>query len=118
LLQKDWTSPKCKQIQGFELVGEGEIDTDANVLERREGGVEVEVEMRMGTGEGGMEEWRTGGMEENAEGERREEERHRPRMRMQARQEGCISESKRDELSRETRKSRQQWTEKDGVRNS
>jgi hypothetical protein len=34
---------------------------------------------------------------------------------------GLISESKRDELSRETRemrKSRQQWTEKDAVRNS
>jgi hypothetical protein len=30
---------------------------------------------------------------------------------------GRISESKRDELSRETRKSRQQLTEKDGVRN-
>jgi hypothetical protein len=59
LLQQDWTSPKCKQIQRFELVGEGEIDTDANVPERREGGVEVEV--RMGTGEGGMEEWKNGG---------------------------------------------------------
>jgi hypothetical protein len=57
------------------LVREGEIDADADVLERREGGVEVEV--RMGTGEGGM--------EENAEGEIHEEERHRPRM--QARQE-------------------------------
>jgi hypothetical protein len=31
---------------------------------------------------------------------------------------GRISESKRDELSRETRKSREQWTERDGVRNS
>jgi hypothetical protein len=30
---------------------------------------------------------------------------------------GRISESKWDELSRETRKSTQQWTEKDGVRN-
>jgi hypothetical protein len=57
-------------------VGKGEVDDDADVLERREGGVEVEV--RMGTGEGGM--------EENAEGEVPEEERHRPRM--QARHEG------------------------------
>jgi hypothetical protein len=31
------------------LVGEGEIDADAGILERREGGVEVEV--RMGTRE-------------------------------------------------------------------
>jgi hypothetical protein len=55
-------------------VGEGEIDADADILERREGGVEV----RMRTGEGGR--------EENAEGKIPEEERHRPRM--QARQEG------------------------------
>jgi hypothetical protein len=58
LLQKDWTAPRCKLIQRFELVGEGEIDADVDILERREGGVEVEVgvEMIMGTGEGGMEE--------------------------------------------------------------
>jgi uncharacterized C2H2 Zn-finger protein len=74
LLQKDWTAPMFKQIQRFELVGEGEIDEDADVMERRKGGVEV----RMVTGEGGM--------EENAEGEMPGEERHRPRM--QARQEG------------------------------
>jgi hypothetical protein len=74
LLQKDWTATRCKLIQRFELMGEGEVDEDADVLERKEGGVEVEVEMevRMGTGEGGM--------EENAEGEISEEERHRPRM--------------------------------------
>jgi hypothetical protein len=53
-----------------------EVDADAGVLEKRKGGMEVEV--RMGTGEGGM--------EENAEGEVPEEERRRPRM--QARQEG------------------------------
>jgi hypothetical protein len=60
------------------LVGESEIDADADVLERREG--EVEVEVRMGTGEGGMEECR------KCRGETPEEERHRPRI--QARQEG------------------------------
>jgi hypothetical protein len=54
LLQQDWTTPRCKLIQRFELVGEGEIDADADVLERREGGVEVEV--RMGIGDRGMEE--------------------------------------------------------------
>jgi hypothetical protein len=70
LLQYHWTAPKCKLIQGSELVDEGEIDADADVLERREGGVELEV--RMGTGEGEM--------EQNAEGEIPEEERHRPRM--------------------------------------
>jgi hypothetical protein len=91
-------------------VGESEVDNDADVLKRREGGVEVEMEMevRMGTGEGGM--------EENVKGEIPGEERHRPRM--QADRNGRISESKRDELSREMRKSRQQWTEKGGVRNS
>jgi hypothetical protein len=90
------------------LVGEGEVDADADILARREGGVEVEVEMRMGTGEEGM--------EEKAEGKC-------PKRRGIGR--GCsrdrksrISESKRVELSRETRKSRQQWTEKDGVCNS
>jgi hypothetical protein len=109
LLQKDWTAPRCELIQRFELAGEGEIDADADVLERREGGVgmEVEVEVRMGTGEGGM--------EENAEGKY-------PKKRGIGRgcrrdRNGCISESKRDELSRETMKSRQQWTEKDGVGN-
>jgi hypothetical protein len=54
LLQKDWTAPRCKLIQRFELVEEDEVDEDADVLERREGGVEMEV--RMGIGEGGMEE--------------------------------------------------------------
>jgi hypothetical protein len=39
LLQKDWTASMCKLIQRFELVGEGEIDADADILERREGGV-------------------------------------------------------------------------------
>jgi hypothetical protein len=57
-------------------MGEGEVDADADALERREEGMEVEV--RMGTGEGGM--------EENAEGEIPDEESHGPRM--QARQEG------------------------------
>jgi hypothetical protein len=76
LLQKDWTAPRCKLIQRFELVAEGEVDADADVLERREGGVEVKV--TTGTGEGGM--------EENADGKIAEEERHRPRT--QARQEG------------------------------
>jgi hypothetical protein len=57
-------------------VGGAKVDEDGDVLERREGGVKVEV--RMGTGEGQM--------EENAEGEIPDEERHRPRM--QARQEG------------------------------
>jgi hypothetical protein len=55
-------------------MGAGEIDVDAHVLERREEGVEV----RMGTGEGGI--------EENAEGELPEADRHRPGT--QARQEG------------------------------
>jgi hypothetical protein len=41
---------------------------DADVLERREGGMEVEV--RIGIGEGGI--------EENAAGEIPAEERHRP----------------------------------------
>jgi hypothetical protein len=81
LLQKDWTAPRCKLIQRFELVGEGEIDADADVLERREGGVEVRVGVRMGMGMGTGE----GEMEENSEGEIPEEERHKPRM--QARQE-------------------------------
>jgi hypothetical protein len=53
-LQKDCTAPMCKLIQRFELVGEGEIHADVDVLERREGGVEV----RIGTGDGGMKEWR------------------------------------------------------------
>jgi hypothetical protein len=57
-------------------VGEGEVDADADILKRREERVEVEV--RMGTVEGGM--------EENAEGEIPKEERHR--LKMQARQEG------------------------------
>jgi hypothetical protein len=57
-------------------VGEGHIDADADVLERREGGVEVKARMRSGEG----------GTEGNAERETPEEERHRPRMR--ARQEG------------------------------
>jgi hypothetical protein len=74
LLQNHWTAPRCKLIQRLELMGEDELDADADVLDRRERGVEV----RMVTGEGGM--------EENAEGETPGEERHRPRM--QARQEG------------------------------
>jgi hypothetical protein len=41
LLQKDWTAPRCKLIQRFELVGEGEVDADAHILETREGGVKV-----------------------------------------------------------------------------
>jgi hypothetical protein len=49
-------------------VGKGEIDADANVRETREGGTEVEVPI--GTGEGGM--------EENAPWQTPEEERHRP----------------------------------------
>jgi hypothetical protein len=57
-------------------MGEGQVNADVDVLERREGGVEVEVRMR--TGERGM--------EGNAEGEIPEEERHRPRI--QVRQEG------------------------------
>jgi hypothetical protein len=64
LLPRDWTAPRFKLIQRFKLVGEGQVNKDANVLERREGGVEV----RMG-----------GGMEENAEGQIPEEERHKPR---------------------------------------
>jgi hypothetical protein len=52
------------------LVGEGEVDADADVLERREGGVEVEV--RMGTGEGGMEERRNGGKRRGRNPRRRE----------------------------------------------
>jgi hypothetical protein len=83
-------------------VGEGEIDADADVLERREGGVEVEV--RMGTGEGGM--------EENTEGKYPEKRGIGRGCRRDRK--GRISESKRDELSREMRKGRQQWTEKDG----
>jgi hypothetical protein len=51
-------------------MGQGEIDADADVLERREGRVEVEV--RMGTGKRGR--------EENAHAEIPEEEKHRPRM--------------------------------------
>jgi hypothetical protein len=74
LLPKDWTISMCKLIQRFELVGECEVDADADMMARREEG----VEMTMVTGEGGM--------EENADGEIPEEERHRPRM--QARQEG------------------------------
>jgi hypothetical protein len=35
-------------------MGEGEIDADADVMKRRTGGMEV----RMGTRDGGMEEWR------------------------------------------------------------
>jgi hypothetical protein len=57
-------------------VREGETVADADSLERREGGVEVDV--RLGPGEGAM--------EENAEREIPQEERHRPRL--QARQEG------------------------------
>jgi hypothetical protein len=70
LLEKDWIARRFKLIQRFELVGEGEINADADVLVRREGGVEVEV--RMGTGEGGM--------EETADWEIPEQERHRSRM--------------------------------------
>jgi hypothetical protein len=55
-------------IQRFELVGEGEVDQDADVMERREGGLEV----RVGNGEGGM--------EDNAEGEIPGEKTHRPRI--------------------------------------
>jgi hypothetical protein len=55
-------------------VGEGEVDADADVRERREAG----AELRKPTGEGGM--------AENAVGETPEEERHGPRMR--ARQKG------------------------------
>jgi hypothetical protein len=111
LLQKDWTALRCKLIQRFELVREGEIDADADVLERREGGVEVEVEVRMGTGEGGLEEWRKTprGKYPKKRGIGRGCKRDRK---------GRISEWKWDELSRETRKIRQQWTEKGGVRNS
>jgi hypothetical protein len=39
LFQKDWTAPRCKLIQRFELMGEGEIDENADVIEIREGGV-------------------------------------------------------------------------------
>jgi hypothetical protein len=75
LLSKDWIAPSCKLIQIFELVGEGESDADADVPERTEGGVEVEV--TMATEEGGV--------KGNSDGKTPEEERHRPRM--QARQE-------------------------------
>jgi hypothetical protein len=75
-LQKNWTAPRCRLIQRCEFLGEGEVDAHADALERREGGMEVEV--RMGTGEGGM--------EEEAEREIPEEERHEPST--QARQEG------------------------------
>jgi hypothetical protein len=73
LLQKDWTAQRCKLIHRFELVGEGEVNADTDMMERREGGVDVRMGMR------------EGGMEENAEGEIPEEERHGPSM--QARQE-------------------------------
>jgi hypothetical protein len=70
LPQKDWTAPRCKLIQRFELVGDGEVheNAHADVLEGRERG--VEARMRTGDGE----------MEESAEGEIREEARHGPRM--------------------------------------
>jgi hypothetical protein len=76
------------------LVGENEIDADADVLERREGGMDV----RMGT--------REGGIEENAEGEIPEKRDIGRGCRRDRK--GRISESKREELSREMRKSRQQ----------
>jgi hypothetical protein len=88
----------------FELVEQGEVDADADVVERREGG----MEMRMGTGEGGM--------EENAAG--KYPKKRGIGRRCKRDRKGRVSESKRDELSRETRKSREQWTEKNGVRNS
>jgi hypothetical protein len=87
-------------------VGEYELNADADVLERREGG--VEVEMRMGTGE---EEWRK--MPRGKYPKKRGIGRGCRRGRK-----GRISESMQDELSRETRKSKQQWSEKDGVCNS
>jgi hypothetical protein len=117
LLQKDWTAPRCKLIHRFELVGEVEIDEDADMMERRQGGMEMEV--RMGIEEEGMEKWRNGRMEEwrktltGKYPEKRGIGRGCRRDRK-----GRISESKRDELSRETRKIRLQWTKKDGVRNS
>jgi hypothetical protein len=67
-------------------MGEGEIDEDADVMERREGGMGV----RMGTGEGGM--------EENVEGEIPGEEKHRPRM--QARQAAVDREGRRTQFIR------------------
>jgi hypothetical protein len=74
LVQKDWTAPRCKLIQRFELMGDGEVGADADVMERREG----EVKVRMGTEEGGI--------EKNAQEKIPGEERHRSRM--QARQKG------------------------------
>jgi hypothetical protein len=47
LLHKDWTAPRCKLIQRFQLVGDGETNADADVPERREEGMEV----RMGAGQ-------------------------------------------------------------------
>jgi hypothetical protein len=70
LLQQDSTIPRCKLIQRCELVGKGDVDANANVLETRQGGVEVEVRMAIGDG----------GTEEDAQWEISEEERHRPRM--------------------------------------
>jgi hypothetical protein len=51
-------------------VRKGKTDVNADVLERREAGVEGEV--KMGTGKGGM--------KEDTEGEIPKEEKHRPRM--------------------------------------
>jgi hypothetical protein len=90
-------------------VGEGEIDADAHVVERTEEGVEVEV--RMGTGQEGKGQWRKA-----LRGKY-------PKKRCMGRgcrrdRKGRIAESKRDELSRETRKGGRQWSEKDWVHNS
>jgi hypothetical protein len=51
-------------------VGEGDIGADANVLERREGGIKLETRMRI----------REGGIEQTADVEIPEEERHGPSM--------------------------------------
>jgi hypothetical protein len=87
-------------------VRENEVDEDVDVTERRKGGMEMEVRVR--TGERGI--------EENAEG-KCPEKRGVARGCKQDRK-CCIFESKLDELSRKTTKGGQQWTEKDSPRHS
>jgi hypothetical protein len=43
LIRTDWITPRLELLQRFEVVGQGKIDEDADIVERREGRMEASV---------------------------------------------------------------------------